>query len=588
MMTNLLKLPEGRSTRLFGANLFFDRAGAVLDVHVVDHQDELVKLWIVELNRVLPAINWEPGYLTGHKKYSKGIRFALSAPYDLLWAATDLVEYIWLSVRHKFELGQFLSLEKAREHMQPIIEKHTSLVFRRVYLEAHRRSLNVFEDGTNVTVGSGKFAYTVAKEKLLYEEIPWDKIKEIPAVIVTGTNGKTTTVRLAHFICKMANKIAGYCSTDWIMIGDEIIEHGDLTGPSGNQGVMMNQNVEVAVLEVARGGLLRRGILTNFVRAATVTNVSVDHMGEDGVDTLEELALAKALVYKSIAPDGYAIVNLDDKLMREYSKKLTVKKIYITQDISNPDYAAYLADAAFVCHAQDNAFYWRSCVIPVMAGIHNLKEISFLKDKNKDQLIASFADTPITVNGNALHNVENALHAIALSFTLGNSIEHIAQALMLYENSAENNLGRANIFKYNGGTVIVDFAHNVAGMEAMIHLAKSYMVDDGRFGILCGNTGNRMYLTDKITDSIISGKPSMVIIKELSSYLRGTEPGELVRQMQGMLVAKGMDAQNIQIAQNEFEALDIALDFVKAGDVFLFLAHESTAKIIEKLKILAK
>src|SRR6185437_5271625 len=403
-------------------------------------------------------------------------------------------------------------------------------------------------------------------DKLSYDAIPWDNIKEIPAVLVTGTNGKTTTVRLTRFICKTANKIVGYCSSDWIMIGDEIIEKGDLSGPSGNQGVMMNQNVEVAVLEVARGGLLRRGILTNFVCAATVTNVSEDHMNEDGVDTLEELAQAKALVYKAIAADGYAVINLDDALMREHSKKLTVKKIYITRDITNPNYALYLADASYVCYAKDGAFYWR--------------------DKENDQLVSTFADTPITVNGNALHNVENALHAIALSFTLGNSIEHIGEALMQYENTAENNQGRANVFNYNGGKIIVDFAHNAAGFVAMINLVRSYVTEGGRLGILLGNTSNRMNLADKITDSIINGKPDFVVIKELTTYLRGTEPGQLVRQMQEMLLAKGMDAKNIQLVENEFDALDVVLNFVSPGDAFLFITHESTAEIIEKLKAL--
>lgn len=563
-MMNIPTLPEGRSTRLFGANWFFDKSGAVLDVPVDKNQDELVKLWFLELDRLLPVLNWENDYQTGYKIYSKGIRFAISAPFDLLWAATDLVDYVWLSVRHKFEFGEFLSLDNAKSYMLPILDKYTNLVYRKVHAKANQLGLNVFEDGATVAIGSGKYSYIVAMDKLSYDDVPWDRIKEVPAVLITGTNGKTTTVRLTRFICKMANKIVGYCSSDWIMVGDEVIEKGDLSGPSGNQGVMMNQNVEVAVLEVARGGLLRRGILTNFVKAATVTNISEDHLSEDGVDTLEELALAKALVYKAVAPDGYAVINLDDQLMREFSKSLTTKKIYITQDITNPQYVPYLADAAYICYTNKDAFYWR--------------------DKNHDKLIATFANTPITVNGYALHNVENALHAIALSFTLGNDIAHIGQALMQYENNALNNQGRANVFNYNGGKIIVDFAHNTAGFKAMIHLAKSYVVSGAKFGILLGNTGNRMNLTDKITDAVIEGKPDFVVIKELTTYLRGTVPGELVRYMQDMLIAKGMDAKNLQLADNEFAALDIALDFVKAGDVFLFVAHESTSEIIEKLK----
>ncbi|MCE3269276.1 MAG: mur ligase middle domain protein [Burkholderiales bacterium] len=564
LVNNSFKLPEGRSTRLFGDNLFFDNSGAVLDVPVTDNQDELVKFWLLELHRVLPVIGWEDNYQTGYKKYSKGIRFAISAPYDLLWAATELVEYLWISVRHKFEFDEFLSLDNAKSYMLPVIDKYTNITYRRVHAEAKRRSLNIFEDGAQVAIGSGKYSYLVALDQLVFDNIPWDTIKEIPAVLVTGTNGKTTTVRLTRFICKTANKIVGYCSSDWIMVGDEVIERGDLSGPSGNLGVMMNQKVEIAVLEVARGGLLRRGISTNFVSSATVTNISEDHLTEDGVDTLEELAQAKALVYKAIAPDGYAIINLDDELMRKYSKKLATKKIFITKDITKPEHQSYLVDAEYICYAANEAFYWR--------------------EKNNDYLVSEFANTPITVNGKALHNIENALHAIALSFTLGNSIEHIGRALRQYENNAENNLGRANVFNYNGGKIIVDFAHNAAGFEAMVNLVKSYVFNEGRLGILLGNTGNRMSLTDKITDAVIKGRPDFVIIKELTTYLRGTEPGEVVRQMQNMLINKGLNKKNIQLADNEFEALEIVLDYIKPGDAFLFIAHESTEEIIEKLK----
>jgi UDP-N-acetylmuramyl tripeptide synthase len=565
---NKPQLPEGRSTRLFGANSFFDNPGAVLDVPVTDNQDELIKLMLIEQKRVLSVLGWEENYQSGYKKYSMGIRFAISAPFDLLWAATDLVEYLWLSVRHKFEFGEFLSEDYARSHMLPIIDRHTNLAYRKVYLKAKERGLNVFEDGNSVVIGSGKYSYTTTFDKLSPDAIPWDKIQEIPAVLVTGTNGKTTTVRLTRFICKQAGKIVGYCSSDWIMVDDKIIEKGDLSGPSGNQGVMMNPQVEVAVLEVARGGLLRRGILTNFVKSATVTNVSEDHLHEDGVDTLEELAQAKALVYKGVAKDGYAVINLDDKLMREYAKKIAQKKIYITRDITNSKYSPYLKDAQYVCYADNNAFYWR--------------------DNNNDQRIATFANTPITVNGHARHNIENALHAIALSFTLGNSITQIGKALTQYENTAENNQGRANVFEYNGGKIIVDFAHNAAGFEAMVGLVKSYVTNGGRLGILLGNTGNRMSLTDKITDAVISGRPDFVVIKELTTYLRGTEPGQVVRQIEEMLIAKGMDKNNIRLVDNEFDGLDVAINFVKPGDAFLFIAHESTAEIVEKLKALAE
>lgn len=565
-MNEKFKLADGRSTRLFGANIFFDNSGAVIDVPAIENQDQIVQIWLNEVNRILPNLGWEPNYLTGYKKYSRGIRFAISAPFDLLWAATDLLEYLWSCVRHTYELGVDINLDDAMSTMQPIIERHTNLEYREVYLKAKSLKLNVFEDGKRVTIGSGKFSYTVERNKLSFAHIPWDAIREIPTVMVTGTNGKTTTVRLTRFIAKQSGAVVGYCSSDWIMIGDEVVETGDLSGPSGNQGVMMHPAVEIAVLEVARGGLLRRGILTNFIQGATVTNISEDHLGEDGVDTVEELAQAKALVYKALDSNGYAIINLDDELIRENSKNLIGNKIYITKDINNPNYIAYLKDASWICYIKDNAFYWR--------------------EKNQDQLIATFADTPITVNGYAMHNIENAMHAIALSYSLGYGIDHIGKSLQQYENTAENNQGRANVFDYNGGKIVVDFAHNVAGLDAMMHLSKQYIKPGGRFGILFGNTGNRVYLLDKMTEIIAKNSLDIIVIKEMTSYLRGTEPGELVKQANHLLVNKGIDSKKIHLVDNEFMALDIALDFVKSGDVFLFIAHEAISEIIMKLNII--
>lgn len=556
------------STRLMGSNTFFNEPGAVLDVGVTFDQAKLTELLISEAERVLKRLNWVD-YKQGYKVYSKGIRFAITAPIDLLWVACDVLDYIWKSVMSQYLKGKLLDLDTNCERLSREVAKAINLVFRATHAEARSRQLNVFSDdeGT-ISIGSGKYAYITKLRGLNLSLIPWDTIKEIPTVLVTGTNGKTTTVRLAAFIAYNAGKHVGYCSTDWVMVGDEIIETGDLSGPYGSRAVMMNPNVEMAILEVARGGLLRRGITADFVNAATVTNISEDHLGSDGVDTLHDLTDAKSLVYQAIRSDGYAIFNLDDIELRNKISTVNKAKIFITQNITNPDIQPFLDLAKHICYTENGNFYWRSCGV--------------------DELIISFADTPIAVNGFALHNIENAMHAIALSYTLGIDFAAIRSGLSSYQSTSENNYGRANTFNIRGGTVIVDFAHNAAGISAILHLAKAYLSDNSKLGILIGNTGNRKTIADSICQSVVDSNADFVIIKELSKYLRGTKPRELQKQLYDLLLQKGFSKENMALMDDELKATDYVIERIKPGDVYVLCCHESTGEVIRKLQDLIK
>lgn len=560
-----LKLDAGRSTRLWGANIFFDDPGAVLDVHIINDQEQLINLWQLRLSQLLTMVGWISDYKRGYKIYSKGIRFAISAPIDLLWVATEVLEHVWYMVRYEFELQQQADINEAMLVLLPKIKENTNLAYREVYAIAKQNKLNIFDDGKQIGIGSGKHIFIVNKSELADAVIPWAQIKNIPCVMVTGTNGKTTTVRLTRYINMQRGSNVGYCSTDWVMIGNEILEKGDFSGPSGNAAVMMSPEVDVAVLEVARGGLLRRGILTNYIQGATVTNISDDHLGEDGVDTVEELAVAKCLVFKALSTDGYAVINLDDVNLRSIILELPLmKKICITRNITDVSIQPFLRDASYVCFTLDDAFYWRD-------------------SKGVYQKLASFNQVPLTISGYANHNIENAMHAIALSFSLGCSLEHISQCLIEYENTYENNQGRTNVFRYNNATIIVDFAHNLAGITAILNLARAYLRDGSKLGLLFGSTGNRMYMLESIAKVIISSGVNKVILKELANYLRGTKPGELVGNMFKLLLSQGMQEQNITIVKSEHEALEQVFKFIQSGDVFVFCAHENTAEIINTI-----
>lgn len=571
MMTKeveVLAQPDVGKSRLMGANLFFPEPGAVLDatLNSTDMQDaqKIIDIWYKELNRIMTALNWS-GYKAEHKKYSRGIKFAISAPADLLYVGAFTLVEVWDSVYTEFKSGKPKDIQEIMDELQPDLRRHLDLKFRAIYSEARRRSLNVFLERYDLCIGSGKYAFRCDIDDIRLHEIPWDDIKDVPTVIVTGTNGKTTTVRLTAYIVKNAKRKVGYCSTDWVVVGDEIVEKGDMSGPTGNLRVMTNPDVEIAILEAARGGLVRRGLITDFACAATVTNVSEDHLGQDGVETVSDLAYVKTLLYEAVKPDGFKIVNIDDAELARRVPTLKGKKILITQrDLSTPEVAELVKHATYVCHTKDGGFYW--------------------KDGDKDTLVATFKETPITVDGFAKHNVENTMQAISLSYSLGLSLEEIKSGITTYENTVANNHGRANVFKHNGGTIIVDFAHNPAAIGAILNMSKAYLKDSGKYSMLVGNTGNRLNMNDSICQQIADANLDEIMIKEIPNYLRGAKLGQIPKMIEDTLLNKGVSKDKINMIESEENALEYVLETMKAGDVCAFLCHSNTGEILKQLE----
>lgn len=560
--------PEVGRSRLMGSNLFFEETGACLDITLFkkDLKDmpKILKIWDSELERVMLALNWG-NYKTGLRIYSKGFKFAISAPSDLLFVALYALRQVWESTYSLYKTGKPYDIADILDYVKPELDDELDLKYRAICDEARRRSLNVFREKYDICIGSGKTAYRADIDDISLRDIPWEEIKEVPSVMVTGTNGKTTTVRLTAYIARHAGKKVGYCSTDWVMVGDDIVEKGDLSGPTGSLRVMMHPEVEMAVLEVARGGLVRRGLIADFVKGATVTNVSEDHLGQDGIENIIDMAESKSLVYQAVKPGGYCIINLDDIEMRKRVATLTGKKIMITQQsLTNKDIKPCLVHAEHICYIKDNAFYF--------------------KTGKKEFKIATFAETPITINGMAKHNVENAMQAICLSHILGLSKKEITNGLKTYENTAANNQGRANVFTHNGGTIIVDFAHNPAAIGAILNMAKAYLKPGGKFTMLMGNTGNRLKLTDSMCQMVADANVDTVMVKEIPNYLRGAKLGEIPKMIEKSLISKGLKKKQIVMIGDEETAMEETLKSMKKGDACAFLCHSNTGSIIEELR----
>jgi UDP-N-acetylmuramyl tripeptide synthase len=556
-----MSLPEGYSRRLVGPNLFFIESGTVLDVPLKQDKQKLVDLWHKEAKRILPELGFKKIKLS-HKIYNNGVRLALVAPFDITMAACDVIDFIWASTRQLVEEGSEKSLEDARAELMPIIKAEENLKLRKIHQLATSKGLNIFYEEGVVTIGSGNKSFQFNINEMDVSDIPWEKIADIPIVLITGTNGKTTTVRLTSFICKHAGKLVGYCSTDWVMIDGKIIDRGDFSGPTGNKFVLTKPELDVAVLEVARGGLLKRGLANTHVTAAAVTNISADHLGEDGVEDLDDLAEAKSIVYSTVEHAGHAIVNLDDPSILARHSKIKGKKVYISQKLSEADLDKYLKDAAYIVFVKDNAMH--------------------LKTHETTYEIAKFIDVPITVKGFAKHNVENALVAIALSNELGCTPEQIGKALHDYRNSEEENLGRANVFKVKNSTIIVDFAHNAAGINAIFEMAKAY--EGKKTSIMFGQTGDRKFSIDDMCEIIAQNNPKEVIVKDTETYLRGAETGEIPALIERSLLKNGYSKSNIKHIETEDVAVEYVLENLKPNETYIMCVHENVEDVIRKIK----
>ncbi|MBK2149778.1 Mur ligase [Francisella tularensis] len=559
-------IPEGYSRRLVGPNLFFKETGTVLDVPLVDNRDELTKLFYQEANRILLALDWQDIKIT-HKFFNNGVRFAMTAPVDITMPACDVIDFIWLSTREGFETGVFKTIEEAKRKLIPLIDEDKNLTYRKLYELAKSKGFNAFRDKNKAFIGSGRGCYEFDLDNDSIDDIPWQDIYDIPAVIVTGTNGKTTTVRLTDYICRVAGKLTGYTSTDWVKVNDQLIDEGDYSGPTGHQFVLTNKKVEVALLESARGGLLKRGLIETYVNAAAVTNVSADHLGEDGIETVAELAEAKSIVFRALGQGSHGIINLDNSYMKERFDKFSCAKIVVTQNPQQHDMKYYLSKADYACIVEDGNFVW--------------------VEANSKKVILPVIEAPLTVRSFAKHNIENAMIAIALSFKLGISFDVIEKALRSYSNDPKVNRGRANVFEWDNKVAILDYAHNEAGMEALLNMVKAYD-KGGKKYLMIGTTGDRKYLISGINDIILKHNLDFIVIKETEKYLRGAKPLELPLLIRKDLADKGYDISNTYISHGEIDGVKFLVEKLESNDMAIFCCQAELEEVANYLEECAK
>jgi cyanophycin synthetase len=269
----------------------------------------------------------------------------------------------------------------------------------------------------------------------------------IPIIAVTGTNGKTTVTRLVAHMFETARRVVGFTSTEGTFIRNERVLEGDCSGPRSAQAVLLHPRVEVAVLEVARGGILREGLGFDWCSVGVVTNISGDHLGTAGIHTLEELARVKQVVIESVAPEGSAVLNADDPLVAEMAAAAKGQVVYFARSPENPIIQAHMAQGGRCVFAENDT------LVTARGSVR--------------QLLVELNRVTFTAGGAIGFQLENALAATAAAWAAGLNPALIVRALTTFRTDTRMVPGRFNLFGVAGRQVILDYAHNVAAMRAL-------------------------------------------------------------------------------------------------------------------------
>ena len=383
----------------------------------------------------------------------------------------------------------------------------------------------------------------------------------IPIIAVTGTNGKTTTTRLTAHIAKTAGYKVGYTTSDGVYIQNQMMMKGDCTGPVSSQFVLKDPTVDFAVLECARGGILKNGLAFRNCDVAIVTNISADHIGLGGIDTMEQMAKVKAVVPETVFNHGYAILNADDDLVYNMQKGLTCNVALFSMDENNPRIIEHTKKGGY-------AAVFENGYITIMKGTWKIRVIRV-------------AEVPITYGGKALHNVMNCLPAVLSTYFWRNiAIEDIKLALQTFVPSASQTPGRLNMFQFKHFKFLVDFAHNPAGLELLCDFV-SKLDGEPKVGIISG-TGDRR--DEDIRElGRISGKYFDEIIIRQDKNLRGRTAEEIVNLLvEGLNETKPKEIP-VEIIYNEKEAIMHAYNNAKPGSLITIMC-DVVAEALDLIK----
>jgi cyanophycin synthetase len=411
---------------------------------------------------------------------------------------------------------------------------------------------------------------------------PWirDEDRRIPAISISGTNGKSTVTRLITHILVGAGKRVGTTTSDGVLIDERMVEPGDWTGPGGAQQVLRRSDIDVAILETARGGIVLRGMGYESNDASVLTNVSSDHLDLQGIHTLPELAEVKSTICRVTKPDGWVVLNGDDPLVAAIARRVRAQVAFFSTATPTPSVVRlHIASGGRAYVVRDG----------------ELTEV----EGDRASSIVDIRRVPITIGGLARHNVANALAAAGGARGLGATLAQVRDGLMDFAPSSDRSPGRLNLFRLGSRVVIVDFAHNEAGISAVMDVAEGIAAGGaGRTApitVIIGTAGDRPDDTLRGIGRIAAERAQRVAIKETLKYLRGRSAAAVVGELMAGVKAGGMATADVPVYRSETVALKAELNGAASNGhgrgadaprVIVLMCHEEREEVFDLLESL--
>lgn len=546
------------SRRLTGPNVYFSVCGVVLEAFEEAHDDARRAAWQDLVKQTAQALRW-PAPVFHVKRHPKGATLAFTAPLDLLYTAVEVNDWAWLSV-----LGQSVLFApghpsvtdgaSALETLQHLARAEQQPELMAFLEKAAQNDWPILVDDDLLSIGYGEHVQIWPRH-----EVPALSVLDVPApprmpiALVTGSNGKTTSVRLLSAMARASGLACGHSCTDGLFFNGELVEADDYSGPGGARATLRHPQVQAAVLETARGGLLRRGLGCSDADVALVTNISEDHFGEYGVFTLDDLAQVKLSVSKGLRTGGWQVLNASDPMLVKHGSAYAGNAAWFAADWHDAHLQRMLAAGLPVCGVCDGHLR-----LAAAGHVHDLGAID---------------DMPLSFRSMALYNIENMAGASLTAVLMGLPVTSIVQTLARFGSAHNDNPGRLQSWQFADVQVFMDYAHNPEGMQGFLAIARAF-AGSGRLAVLLGQAGNRENADiRKLAASVAAFHPDLAVLKDMAGYERGREVGEVPGILRDELQQCGMRDADIRICLDELQAVRSILEWAQAGDVLALPVH---------------
>ena len=423
--------------------------------------------------------------------------------------------------------------------------------------EAHH--LPFLADDDEATIGEGNGSRSWFIDGLPSPDtVPWDALHAIPTALVTGSNGKTTTVRLLAAMTRAHGWRTAHSCTDGVYFDGNALEAGDFSGPTGARTALRQGEAQAAILETARGGMLRRGLAVAHADAAIVTNISADHFGEYGIHDLDDLASVKLVVARAIDDQGLLVLNADDPVLVRQSNALVCPLGWFAQDFDLPSLVDHRQRGGPTCGVRDGRL-----LLHFHGATHDLGEVAAM---------------PLTLGGRASYNIANLAGAALTGAALGMAPATLAAVAAGFGRSRADNPGRLQHWRFGTMDVFVDYAHNPDGLQGLFE-AVDAKARKGRLALILGHAGNREDADLRaVAATAASARPDLVMLKNIAGYERGRASGEVAAVMHAQLLEDGIRSEAIITCLDEVEAARIPLAWARDGDLLVLPIHEMDAR----------